>query len=179
MNVFRGDRVVLIKELPKMKEVGLTYEVGDINAKNVILRDVKSKVAICAIDIETFDEYFTKPEEVRTWTKWMAVSNELGDIIAYYRTNLKKVQVKIPNNDNEIKAECCCCKEDDFNLHFGIQLAYKRCLDKRYKKDMEQYQTALMATESAIKDNRNQMKRMINLLDNECELKELKEKVEE
>lgn len=162
MNIYRGDKVVLVKELPKLKEVGLTYEVGDLTGKSVIIRDVASKVAICAIDFETFDEYFAKPEEVRTWTQWEGVISEIG--VVYYRTNLKKVQVKIPTELGEVRAECSLTKGDEFNLHFGISLAYKRAIRKYLIKKEAVLDKELNKVWSEMKDNRNQIKTMINNL---------------
>jgi hypothetical protein len=160
--IYRGDKVVLVKELPKLKEVGLTYEVGDLTGKSVIIRDVASKVAICAIDFETFDEYFAKPEEVRTWTQWEGVISEIG--VVYYRTNLKKVQVKIPTELGEVRAECSLTKGDEFNLHFGIQLAYKRAISKYLVKKEKALSSELAKVISEFKDNKNKINTMINQL---------------
>lgn len=162
MNMFKGDKVVLTRELPKLKEVGEIFEIGDFAGNNVIIREAKSKIAVCAVDIETFNEYFVKPEEVRTWTQWNAVMS--GNGIVYYRTNLKKVQVKIPTELGEVRAECSLTKGDEFNLHFGIQLAYKRAIGKYLLKKEKTLNAELAKVYSVFKDNKNQINRMINSL---------------
>ena len=162
MNVFRGDKVVLVKELPQLKEVGSTLEVGDIAGRNIIMRNPQSKVAVCAVDVETFDEYFTKPEEARTWTKWITINSEYGT--AYYRTNLKKVQVEIPSELGNVRAECSLNKGDEFNLYFGIQLAHKRAINKYLLKKEKALNAELAKVYSVFTDNKNQIKTMINNL---------------
>ena len=60
------------------------------------------------------------------WTNWEPLVGFDGRTDAFYRNNGKKTQVKFLTS--HVRAECCCCKDDDFNLSFGIQLAYLRCL---------------------------------------------------
>ena len=127
MNIMRNDKVVLVKGMDNFKKVGETYEVANITDSKVILRDVVSKVAVCAVDIDAFEVHFKKPEEVSGWTKWEKLVDNNGDIIAHYRTNHKKVQVRTPDG---YRAETTCNKGDDFNLFFGINLAYNRCIVK-------------------------------------------------
>ena len=132
MNVVRYDKVTLIQEYSNLRKIGETYEVANITDTSVVIRDVISKIAIAAIDIDSFDNYFQKT--ITGWTKW-GVLNESDNIIGYYRTNGKKVQVKTINGS---RGEASCNKMDNFNLNTGIQIAYNRSylcwLNKMYKK---------------------------------------------
>ncbi len=162
MNIYRGDKVVLYKELDRVKSVGKIYEVGDITGRNIIIRDIKTRVALCAVDAEVFEEYFCKPEEIRTWTKWMAMVNEYGELVGYYRTNLKRTQVKIVSDLGNVQAECCCCNDDEFNLFFGIQLSYRRALNKYLLKKENELNSKLKELYSSMRDNDNKIKVLIN-----------------
>lgn len=65
-----------------------------------------------------------------SWTEWVVIDNDsMPD--AMYKTNFKKVRVKL--TDENIVAESCCCKDDTFDLSFGIRMAYLRCLLKQSK----------------------------------------------
>ena len=127
MNIMRNDKVVLVKGMNGFKKVGNTYEVANITDTKVVLREVDSKVAVGAIEIDAFEAHFQKPEEVSAWTQWEKLVDRTGNIVAHYRTNGKKVQVRTPDG---YRADTTCHKADDFNLFFGIQLAYNRCLLK-------------------------------------------------
>lgn len=56
--IMRYDKVILTKEFGKLKKVGETFEVGDMTESHIIIRDCKSKIALVAIGIDEFDEYF-------------------------------------------------------------------------------------------------------------------------
>lgn len=162
MYIFRNDKVMLVKEVGNLNLVGEIYEVANITNTSVIIRDVNSKVAICSVDINDFEKYFKKPEEVRCWTKWQGMLDRTNSVMAYYRTNGKKVQVKTPDG---VHAEAACNKCDEFNLAFGVNLAYARCLDKCLKSMASEYESALNKVHSEMAENKNRMKKMIRTLD--------------
>lgn len=161
MNIIRNDRVVLTKEVDNMKTVGETYEVANITTNAVVLRDVASKVAVGAIDIDEFDQYFKKADEVKGWTNWNRLVANNGDIVGFYRTNYKKVQVR--TNDN-IRAEASKHKDDEFNLFFGLQLASIRCANKALRKMELEHENSLKEIRSIMAKNNNHIKKMLNSL---------------
>ena len=168
MNIFKNDRFVLIKEMEYFNKVGMIYEVANITETAVVLRDVKTKVAVGAVNIDDFDKYFVRPEYVKSWTKWWGMVDTAGNNIGFYRTNLKKVQVR---NLDGIRAEASCNKHygDEFDLTFGIHLAYARCEDKKLKKLEAEYENALKHIKSDMIENRNMIKRMLRTLDGDNE----------
>ena len=131
--IFRGDKVVLVKPFGKIQDVGNEYEVADFTNTTVILRDCKTKIAACAISVEVFYMLFDKIEGAKgKWTKWQTIQDGLGNIVASYRTNFKKVEVRIMVEDKiYITAKATCYKGDDFNMAFGIHLAYLRAVKKQ------------------------------------------------
>jgi hypothetical protein len=166
----RNDKVILIKEVENLKTIGETYEVANIVDNLVILRDATSKMAVGAIDISIFEEHFKKPEEVKGWTEWQRMLDNLGNTLGFYRTNFKKVQVRTMNG---IRSEATCNKkyDDGFNLFFGIQLAFTRCADKflrleedKYETLIEEYKEELNKIRSNRIDNKNMRKKMLSSL---------------
>lgn len=164
MYILRNDKVVLIKEFGNMRTVGEVFEVANITDTAVVLRNAMSKIAVGAVDINIFDQYFKKPEEIKTWTKWYGLMDNKSNTIAFYRTNGKKVQLRTPDG---IQAEACCNKCDEFNLFFGIQLAMLRCKDKSLKNFVAENEPILKDAKSKMIDNQHLIKRMINSLDKE------------
>lgn len=124
--IFIGTKIILKTPFGKMQRVGAMFEVGNITESNIVIRDVKTKIAICAIDIEDFNEYFDIFVGMRKWSDWQAVIPPTGQITGMYRTNGKKVEVKVSN----VKGVASCNFSDTFNLMFGIRLAYARCMEK-------------------------------------------------
>lgn len=149
MSIMRGDKVVLIKEHAKMKMVGATVEVGNITETSVVLRNPKTKVAIAAVGIDEFYDYF-KPE-LNNWTAWtelMMVDGVHSQTIGWYRTNHKKVQVKL----NDVRAEATCNKKDQFNLYLGVNLAVSRCNKKILKQIITDTENQLKEIETELKE---------------------------
>lgn len=118
--LIRGERVVLLRQYENLCTVGSIYQIADFTNTAVILRDPTSFVAKCAVPLDEFDLYFAK--DYQGWTDWSPIGGEDG-ILAWYRSNGKKVQVK-DNNGN--RGEASCNKTDYFNLQLGIMIAYKR-----------------------------------------------------
>lgn len=158
------DRVVLTKELnEKFKQVGDTYEVANILENSFLLRSAKTKVAIGVVNFEDFEKYFVHESNFKGWTPWQSLVGFDGQTDAMYRTNRKKTQVKFVTTKD--RAECCCCKDDDFNLGFGIQLAYLRCLNKARAKQKVELEEKLNMVEHEIAENNTIIKKMVNSLE--------------
>lgn len=104
-----------------------------------------------------------KDEKFNGWTKWQPITGFDGQTDAFYRTNGKKVQVKFLTNN--VRAEACCNRVDEFNLFFGIQLAYLRCFDKALVNKENALNKELDKINLEIIENRKIMKRMINSLE--------------
>lgn len=159
--VLRFDRVILTKELnEKFKQVGDVFEIANILENSFLLRSAKTKVAIGVINFEDFEKHFVREENFKGWTNWQSLIGFDGQTDAFYRTNRKKVQVKFLTD--KVRAECCCCKDDDFNLGFGIQLAYLRCLNKARTKQRIELENKLNMVEHEIAENTNIIKKMVN-----------------
>lgn len=162
MFILRNDKVVLIKEFGELKIVGETFEIANITDTAVVLRDARNKIAVGAIDIAVFDQYFKKPEEVKGWTSWQRLVDQLGNTIAFYRTNQKKVQVR---TTEDIRAEATCNKCDEFNLAFGIRLAMTRCELKMLKHIHSEYTQVMERMNGDIKMKEDMIRKMIKSID--------------
>lgn len=159
--VLNFDRVILVKELnEKLKQVGDAFEIANILDGSFLLRNAKTKDAIGVVSFEDFDEHFVHEENFRGWTNWTPLVGFNGQSDAFYRTNRKKTQVKFITTKD--RAECCCTKGDNFNLSFGIQLAYLRCLNKAMTKQRIKLEEKLNAVEHEIAENETIIKKMVN-----------------
>lgn len=140
MAFFRGDKVVLTNTFGKLNQIGNIFEIADITTNNkIIIRDATSKIAIAAIDVDDLEKYFRTIESVKNiWTKWNHIIDCDDSIIGIYRTNFKKVEVRVNDSKgNLITGRAFCCKDDTFNLTFGIRLAYMRAIRKAYISNKE------------------------------------------
>lgn len=161
--VLKFDKCVLVKELnDKIKKVGDTFEIANVLDGSFLLREAKSKVAVGVISFEDFDKHFVPVENFTGWTPWQQIVGFDGQNDAYYRTNRKKVQVKFIAD--KVRAESFCHKDDDFNLYFGVQLAYLRCLKKAMTQKSEKLQKELYRLDKEIYGIGQAEKKMINLL---------------
>ena len=147
MNICKGDKIVLIKEFNNKLNIGETYEVGNITETSVIVRDLITKVALVAIDVDNFAEYFVKPEQARKWTPWQQMINRDGSHIGFYRTNQKKVQVRSVEG---YRAESSCHAIDEFNLRIGLNLANLRCTEKSLVNMEDKFVNSLDAVRSEL-----------------------------
>lgn len=158
------DRVILTKELnEKFKQIGETYEIANILDNSFLLRNAKTKVAIGVVSFEDFEKHFVAEDKFKGWTRWQSLVGFDGQTDAMYRTNHKKVQVKFLTD--KVRGESCCCRDDDFNLPFGIQLAYLRCLNKVREQQRVELEEALNVVEHEIAENNTIIKKMVNSLD--------------
>lgn len=162
--ILKFDRVVLTKELnEKFKKVGEEFEIANVLDDSFLLRDTKTRVAIGVVSFEDFDKCFVAAENFKGWTQWVAITGFNGQTDAYYRTNRRKTQVKFITD--KVRAEACLNKkEDEFNLYFGIQLAYLRCLNKAMAKKSDKLQEEIYMLDREIYDNIKLEKKMINSL---------------
>lgn len=162
--VLKFDRVILVKEFnDKFKKVGESYEVAVIREDSFLLRETSTKIAIGVISFEDFERCFVKEEDFKGWTNWTELNGENGRTDVFYRTNKKRVQVKFLTD--KVKAEASCHHMNDFNLFFGIQLAYLRCENKALLKREEKYTKELSRIYSDMTDNKTMMRKMINALE--------------
>lgn len=161
--ILKFDKCILTKELnDKFRKVGETYEVASILEKAFLLRDAKTRIAVGVVSYEDFERCFTKAEKLKGWTPWALFAGFDGQNDCMYRTNGKKVQVQFLTDG--VRGEACCNKEDDFNLSFGIQIAYLRCLNKALTKRKVEYENAIKTMSSEIIDNEHIVRKMINSL---------------
>lgn len=161
--ILKYDRVILTKELnEKIKRVGDVFEIANILDNTFILRDGKTRVAVGIVSFEDFDKHFVHEENFKGWTKWAPLVGFDGQSDCIYRTNRKKTQVKFLTSN--VRAESCCCKDDDFNLSFGIETAYLRCLNKARLKQKAEYEEKIKILDREITENEHVLKMMINSL---------------
>lgn len=163
MATLKYDRVILTKELnERFRKVGEIFEIANILDDSILLRDSKTRAALGIISFEELEQYFVHEPNHKGWTQWIPLTGFDGQSDAYYRTNRRKVQVKFLTD--KIRAEACCNRVDDFNLSFGIQMAYLRCLNKAWTKKKNEYEEELKRINLEIADNEKIIKRMINSL---------------
>lgn len=161
--VLRFDKCVLVKELnEKLKQVGDVFEIANILEDSFVLRSAKTKVAIGAVSFEDFEKHFVHEGNFKGWTNWTPLVGFDGQTDAFYRTNRKKTQVKFLTD--KVRAEACCSKVDDFNLSFGVQIAYLRCLNKAMSKQKVEFEEKIKSINGEIADNESIIKKMVNSL---------------
>lgn len=161
--ILKYEEVILTKALgDKFRKIGKAYEVANILNDAFLLRDSKTKTAIGVVSFIDFEKHFIRAEDFKGWTKWEKIVGFDGQTDAMYRTNRKKTQVKFVTTKD--RAECCCSKDDDFNLGFGIQLAYLRCLNKARTRQRLELEEKLNMVEHEIAENETIMKKMVNSL---------------
>ena len=129
MGILKNDEVTMIKEFDGIKKIGEVFQVANITDTMIVLRDKYTKVAIAAVKIDEFDKYFTKNYPKGKWTDWIGFSDERGNLMGYYRTNQKRVEVKTISN-KIFKGKASCNTMDDFSLEKGWKLAMARCKRK-------------------------------------------------
>ena len=158
------DRVVLVKELnEKFKKVGDVFEVANILDNSFLLRDSITRIALGVVSFDDFERCFVCENNFKGWTNWTLFAGFNGHNDCMYRTNRRKTQVKFLTDN--VRAESCCCKNDEFNLAFGIQTAYLRCFNKALLKKKDEYESKLKSIDAELADNKAILKKMINNLE--------------
>lgn len=168
--ILRNDKVVLVKEYGELKLVGDTFEVANVTETAVVLRDPLTKVAVGAIDIDDFDNYFQK--KLNGWCNWEILRAANDDMIGAYRTNGKKVQVRVEG----FRGEATCNKIDNFNLNTGIEIAFYRSrlkyLNDTYKQltndvadTMKQLANDIAATDKEIQSIKKKIKNIVKCVE--------------
>lgn len=161
--LLKFDKVILVKELnEKVKKVGDAFEIANILDDAFVLREAKSKIAVGVVSFEDFDKHFVHEENYRGWTSWMPLTGFDGQTDAMYRTNRKKVQVKFITD--KVRAEASCNKMDNFDLFFGVQIAYLRCLNKALSEQKIECEKKIKSIDCDMSENDNIMKKMIDSL---------------
>lgn len=161
--ILKYDRVILTKELnEKIKKVGDVFEIANILDNTFILREARTKIAVGVISFEDFEKHFVHEGNFKGWTSWTPLTGFDGQTDAFYRTNRRKTQVKFLTD--KIRAECCCCKDDEFNLSFGIQMAYLRCFNKAREIQKMELEEKLKMVNHDIAENESIIKKMVNSL---------------
>ena len=164
--ILKFDKFILVKELnDKFKKVGESFEVANIFDDSFLLREAKSKVAVGVISFKDFENHFVKEESFKGWTNWTRIIGFDGQNDAFYRTNGKKVQVRFLTDKVRAEASCNLKFEDKFNLFFGLNLAYLRCLNKALNKQKALYEKKIKKFDSEIIDNVKTMEKMISSLE--------------
>lgn len=157
MSVVKYDRVILTEAFGKMEAVGEVYEIASVLENSFVIRDSRTRVALGVITFDEFDKHFKKEDEVTGWTPWTKFAGVDG-CAAFYRTNFRKVEVRF---DGVKSVASCNLVEDEFNLYFGIRLAYGRCVHKLLMKEKNKLEKELKAVNSNLKDNLVLMRKMI------------------
>lgn len=158
--ILKFERVVLTKELnEKFCKVGEVYEVAKVLDDSFLLRDAGTRVAIGVVKFSDFERCFEKEEERKGWTDWIQFTGYNNQNDCFYKTNRKKVKVKFETD--KVRAESCCCKEDEFNLAFGLRLAYLRGLNKLLTRQKNELESSLKKVDVELADNNNIIEKMI------------------
>lgn len=163
MNIIKNDKVILKKQFGDLNKIGQAYEVANITDTQIVLREIKSKIAVAAIDFEALEEYFQKSDSTKSaWTNWIRLVDEHKNVIAWYKTNNKRVKVRMGLYCSE---STCNCNEDEFDLFFGIRLAYLRCRKKFLNKHLKEIQDKITNIVEEQKQIDKEMNSMIDSLD--------------
>lgn len=157
------DKYILTKEMnEKLRKVGDVYEVANISDKGFLLRDNESKVIVGLVSFDDFAKYFVKKDKFKGWTPWTVLVGAYGESDVFYRTNGKRVQVKFVRDKIRAEASCNTKFDDEFNLFFGIQIAYMRGCNKLFQKYKNFYERELTNINREISDNNRYIETMIN-----------------
>ena len=132
--IIKGSKIELAKPMGVFANVGEVCEVTDVVEGGII----SFRFGGCHLGCMSYDEYqkyfvdYVEPVKIkREWTKWnetetdhYTLEGEYRCLTILYRSNDKKVEVKL--SGSELKASSCCNKVDEFDLDKGIDLAIAR-----------------------------------------------------
>lgn len=150
-STLKYDKVILIKELnDKFRKVGEEFEIASVSEDSFLLRDAKSKVAIGVISFQDFEKCFVHEENFKGWTDWQQFNGLEGQTDCFYRTNRRDVEVKFVTD--KVRTKSYLHKDDEFNLSFGLNLAYLRAFSKVLEKKKDKVKEKLCKVEEEHKE---------------------------
>ena len=169
--MLKFDRVVLINELnEKFCKIGEVFEIANIFENSFLLRDAKTKLAIGTVSFNDFERCFVHEENYKGWTPWVQFNGFDGQNDCFYKTNRKDVEVKFVTD--KVRAKSYLHKDNEFNLSFGLNMAYLRCSNKALEKKKAEYEmelarinAELARINNEIADNKKTIQKMINSLE--------------
>lgn len=162
--VLKFEKCILVKELnERFRQVGEVFEVASVLDNSFVLRNAKTKVAVGVVSFEDFERCFTKEAKLNGWSPWTGLAGLDGRTDAYYRTNGRRVEVRFVTD--KVRATSCCHSLDDFNMFFGIQIAYFRAENKVLTKKVKEYKEKLLKASNDIESNNQAIRHMIESLD--------------
>lgn len=164
------DRVVLVKELnEKFCKIGEVFEIANILENAFLLRDAKTRIAIGVVSFEDFENCFVHEENYKGWSQWQRFNGIDNQNDCFYKTNRRDVEVKFVTD--KVRAKSYLHKDDEFNLSFGLNLAYLRCMNKSLEKQKAECEAELARVaeklariNNEIVDNKKTIQKMINSL---------------
>ena len=132
--VMRMDKVYLVKPYAagRFGNVGAEeYEIANIlDDGSFVIRRAVDRVAIGVVPVKDFFEHFCPVREA-SWTPWMPFADVIdGEVVSVgtYRTNFKKVQVRLLD---DTRGEASCnTNMDQFDFRIGLSIAYNRAKSK-------------------------------------------------
>ena len=177
--VLKFDRVILVKELnEKFCKIGEAFEVANIlNDNSFLLRDAKTRVALGVVSFNDFENCFVHESNFSGWTKWQQFKGFDNQNDCFYKTNRRDIEVKFVTD--KVRAKSFLHKDDEFNLSFGLNMAYLRCVNKVLEKkrvkheeelekineELARVNAELAKINNEIADNERSIQDMINSLE--------------
>lgn len=162
-SVLKFDRVVLIKELnEKVCKIGEVFEIANVLEDSFLLRDAKTKVAIGIVNFTDFENHFVHESNFSGWTNWQQFNGLDGQNDCFYKTNRKDVEVKFVTD--KVRAKSFLHKEDEFNLSFGLNMAYLRARNKALAKKKIEHEKEIKNIDIELIDNERIIKDMVSRL---------------
>jgi len=134
----KGDKIKVVKQMG-MLGVGEVCEVTNIEKDGIITFSIPflgKTIIFGCMSYNEYEKYFEKVIK-REWSDWynndshsMRVFEESIKLNLLYRNNGKVVEIKTYYLGKTLKAKAICCKEDEFDLETGLDLAKKRLCAK-------------------------------------------------
>lgn len=158
--IIKGDKIELVKETRAFKKIGTKFEVDWIDEDGNITFDFRSRDSEAGrpgratMTYREFEKYF-KIVPKRVWSEWMPtniqyfgfIEQDLIRINAVYRTNGKKVQVRLhrvySTSINRLRGEATCSPSDYFDVNKGLVIAKMRLAKKLSDFSYERFERGL------------------------------------
>ena len=151
--MIKGDKIRLKAKMGVFDNIGEICEVTEVSDGGVICFKFGNGRHFGCMSFDEYEKYFELVEEEkepakRVWSKWkpdyIIFYNSTGECIKddiFYRENGKRVQVKL--KDESLRANASCCKEDEFDLFKGRELAERRLVVKYLAREVKKYAKSL------------------------------------